>query len=155
MKAEQIEVVRKWPKPKSVQDIQIFLGFANFYCQFIKGFNKIAAPLMSILKTTILSQMLSANEVLDARVLAADKVDDVGGSGDRLSDRLKRVEPKTRRSESQKSSKSQKLAKSKKLSKSGNLPNFDVENSGPSFLTPKARITFNCLWLAFTKAPIL
>ena len=32
MEAEQIEVVKKWPKLKSVWDIQVFLGFANFYC---------------------------------------------------------------------------------------------------------------------------
>ena len=31
MEAEQIEVVSKWPEPKSVRDIQVFLGFANFY----------------------------------------------------------------------------------------------------------------------------
>ena len=31
MKAKRIEVVRKWPEPKSVQDIQVFLDFANFY----------------------------------------------------------------------------------------------------------------------------
>ena len=31
MEAEQIEVVRKWPEAKSVQNIQVFLGFANFY----------------------------------------------------------------------------------------------------------------------------
>ena len=31
MEAKRIEVVRKWPEPKSVQDIQVFLGFANFY----------------------------------------------------------------------------------------------------------------------------
>ena len=31
MEAERIEVVKKWPEPKSVRDIQVFLGFANFY----------------------------------------------------------------------------------------------------------------------------
>ena len=46
MEAEQIKVVRKWLEPKSVQDIQVFLDFANFYCQFIKSFNKIATLLM-------------------------------------------------------------------------------------------------------------
>ena len=47
---------------------------------------------------------------------------------------------------SRKLSKSQKLAKSgKKLSKSGNLPNFDAKKNGPSFLTSKARTTFNYL----------
>ena len=47
-----------------------------------------------------------------------------------------------------------KSKKSKNLSKSGNLPNFDTKNSGQSFLTPKARLAFNRLRLAFTKAPI-
>ena len=55
---------------------------------------------------------------------------------------------------SQKSSKS-KSEKSKKLSKNENSSNFDALEAGPSFLTPKARATFNCLQLAFTKAPIL
>ena len=31
MEAERIEVVKEWPEPKSVWDIQVFLGFANFY----------------------------------------------------------------------------------------------------------------------------
>ena len=46
---ERIEAVRNWPKPKSVRDIQVFLGFANFYRCFIQGFNKIAGPLTSVL----------------------------------------------------------------------------------------------------------
>ena len=99
----------------------------------------------------MLSQVLAAN-----KVLAADEVGSVGSGGDRL----KRVEPKIGRSESQKSSKSgnsegKKSAKSKKPSKSGNSPNFDAKKAGPSFLTPGAREAFNRLRLAFTKAPIL
>ena len=31
MEAERIEVVKEWPEPKSVRDIQVFLDFANFY----------------------------------------------------------------------------------------------------------------------------
>ena len=31
MEAEKIEVVKDWPEPKSVCNIQVFLGFANFY----------------------------------------------------------------------------------------------------------------------------
>ena len=160
MEAERIEVVREWLKPKSVRDIQVFLGFANFYRQFIKGFSKIAAPLTSILKSTMSSQVLAANKVLGARVLAGDEVSSVGGGGDGSSDGSKRVEPKTERSESQKLSKSgnsegKKSAKSKKPSKSGNSPNFDAKEAGPSFLTPGAREAFNRLRLAFTEAPIL
>ena len=56
----------------------------------------------------------------------------------------------------QKTSKSQKSSKSgKNSSKSGNSPNFGATESGPSFLTPEARSTFNRLRLAFTEAPIL
>ena len=35
MEAERIEIVKGWPEPKSVCNIQVFLGFANFYRQFI------------------------------------------------------------------------------------------------------------------------
>ena len=31
MKDEKIEAVKNWFEPKSVQDIQVFIGFANFY----------------------------------------------------------------------------------------------------------------------------
>ena len=160
MEAEQIEVIRKWPKPNSVRNIQVFLGFANFYCQFIKGFSKIAALLTSMLKTTISSQMLAANEVLGARMLAANKTDDNGGD-DRSNDGSKRIEPKTWKSaKSLKLSKSgnskgKELVKSKKPSKSGNSPNFDAKEADPSILTFKAKSVFNCLWLVFTKTLIL
>ena len=52
IEAKKIEVVKDWPEPKSVRDIQVFLGFANFYRRFIQGFSRIAAPLTSMLKTT-------------------------------------------------------------------------------------------------------
>ena len=31
MEDERIEAVKQWPEPQSVRDIQMFLGFANFY----------------------------------------------------------------------------------------------------------------------------
>ena len=50
----------------------------------------------------------------------------------------------------------QKLAKlGKKILKSRNSLNFDNKKNEPSFLILKVRVTFNCLWLVFTKAPIL
>ena len=51
MKEERIEAVKVWSEPKSIRDIQMFLGFPNFYRRFIEGFSKIAAPLTSILTT--------------------------------------------------------------------------------------------------------
>ena len=35
MEEEKIDAVKNWPEPKSIHDIQVFLGFANFYCHFI------------------------------------------------------------------------------------------------------------------------
>ena len=52
MEAEKIEVVKDWSELKSVEDIQVFLGFANFYWRFIQGFNRIATSLTSMLKTS-------------------------------------------------------------------------------------------------------
>ena len=113
-----------------------------------------------MLKTTMLSQGLAANEVLGARVLAANEIGSVGGGGNGSSDGSKRVEPKTGRSENQKLSKSgnlegKKSAKSKKPLKSRNSPNFNAKKTDPSFLTPEAGSAFNCLRLAFIKASIL
>ncbi len=34
------EEVETWPKPQSVRDIQVFLGFANFYRGLIRNFIK-------------------------------------------------------------------------------------------------------------------
>ncbi len=31
MEEERIETVKNWPEPQLVRDIQVFLGFANFY----------------------------------------------------------------------------------------------------------------------------
>ncbi len=52
MEEEPIKAVRDWPEPQSIHDIQVFLGFANFYRRFIQGFSRLAAPLTSMLKTT-------------------------------------------------------------------------------------------------------
>ena len=148
IEAKKIEVLQKWLEPKSVQDIQVFLGFANFYQQFIQGFGKIAAPLTSMLKTIISSQVLVANEML-----AANEVGGVKGSDELIEKYGKLL--KTRKLSKSGNLKGKKLAKSKKPSKSGNSPNFNATEAGPSFLTPKAKIAFNRLRLAFTKALIL
>ena len=55
MEEERTEAVKNWPEPKSVRDVQVFMGFANFYRRFIRGFSKIAAPLTSMLKTNLVA----------------------------------------------------------------------------------------------------
>lgn len=38
MKFNKISIIAKWPKLTIFREIQIFLGFANFYRWFIMGF---------------------------------------------------------------------------------------------------------------------
>ena len=52
IKMEKVKVkgILKWPTPKCVKDVQKFLGLANYYRQFIKGFASIARPLHDMVK---------------------------------------------------------------------------------------------------------
>ena len=42
MEKEKVQGVIEWPVPKSVKDVQKFLGLANYYRRFVKDFAKIA-----------------------------------------------------------------------------------------------------------------
>ena len=44
MEGEKVEAIKNWPDQKSVRDLQVFLGFANFYRRFIQSFSNIAGP---------------------------------------------------------------------------------------------------------------
>jgi transposase InsO family protein len=50
MSEDKIQVVKDWPTPKTVKEIQSFLGFVNFNRQFIQNFSKIAIPLTELTK---------------------------------------------------------------------------------------------------------
>ena len=50
MEDKRIEAVKQWLELQLVRDIQVFLGFANFYWQFMQGLSRIAAPLTLMLK---------------------------------------------------------------------------------------------------------
>ena len=45
MDPEKVKAIHDWQAPKTVKAVRSFLGFANFYRQFIKDFSKLAAPL--------------------------------------------------------------------------------------------------------------
>ncbi len=42
MEKEKVQGVIEWPVPKSVKDVQKFLGLANYYRRFVKDFVIIA-----------------------------------------------------------------------------------------------------------------
>ena len=44
----KISCVKDWPEPKTVTEVQRFLGFTSFYRRFIKGFAGIAKPLHKV-----------------------------------------------------------------------------------------------------------
>jgi RNase H-like domain found in reverse transcriptase/Reverse transcriptase (RNA-dependent DNA polymerase)/Integrase zinc binding domain/Chromo (CHRromatin Organisation MOdifier) domain len=50
MDPAKVESVLSWPAPKSVLEIQMFLGLANFYRRFIKNFSRLLTPITSLLK---------------------------------------------------------------------------------------------------------
>jgi hypothetical protein len=45
MDPKKVQAVTEWALPKTVRDVQCFLGFANFYRIFIKNYSQVAAPL--------------------------------------------------------------------------------------------------------------
>lgn len=45
MEKEKVKVVLEWKEPRKVKELQAFLGFANFYRQFVNNFSAIAKPL--------------------------------------------------------------------------------------------------------------
>jgi len=49
MSDDKIKIIQDWPEPKKVKDIQSFLGFANFYCQFIFNYSDIVIPLTHLI----------------------------------------------------------------------------------------------------------
>lgn len=50
---EKVKAITEWPVPKSVHDIQVFLGFANFYRSFIFNYSLLTLPLTNLLKKNV------------------------------------------------------------------------------------------------------
>ena len=45
MDTAKTQVIRDWPPPRNVKDVQSFLGFANFYRRFIANYSDIVTPM--------------------------------------------------------------------------------------------------------------
>ena len=142
MEDKRIEAVKQWPEFQSVQDIQVFLGFANFYQRFIQGFSRIAVPLTSILKT------LGSTE---SKIRPSEGGVGVGGSragrgGSKL-DRSKLCDNEVDGGEIEDNKVGEKV---QEKSRSKNLSKSTLD-----FLTPGAKLAFTKLRQAFLKALIL
>src|SRR5208282_2833807 len=50
MEPDRVAAITEWRVPTSVQDVQIFLGFANFYRRFIEGYSCITSAISTLLR---------------------------------------------------------------------------------------------------------
>ena len=53
MSDDKVTAVMRWPMPTCKRDIQVFLGFGNFYRHFIFNYSKISVPLTSLLADSV------------------------------------------------------------------------------------------------------
>jgi len=50
MNNEKIRNIKVWKPPTSMKEVQIFIGFVNFYQRFIKDFSAICTPITDLTK---------------------------------------------------------------------------------------------------------
>ena len=72
MEEDCISTILNWPEPQCVREVQSFLGFANFYRLFVKGFSRIAHPLTNTIRDS------TENKERSSR--AEERFFDAGGS---------------------------------------------------------------------------
>lgn len=66
MDQSRVEAIASWPEPRSVHDVQAFLGFTGFYRRFIKNYSKIACPLTNITRGNAKGNVQLNSEALEA-----------------------------------------------------------------------------------------
>src|SRR3989441_6228900 len=50
---KKVEVVKTWPVPKNVKELQSFLGYCNYYRKFLRGYSKKTIPLNRLLQKDV------------------------------------------------------------------------------------------------------
>jgi hypothetical protein len=58
MDPSRVETIRGWEFPTTIRELQVFLGFTNFYRRFIAGYSRIARPLTERLKGGITNRQV-------------------------------------------------------------------------------------------------
>jgi RNase H-like domain found in reverse transcriptase/Reverse transcriptase (RNA-dependent DNA polymerase) len=60
MDNKKVQAIIDWPVPKTLQELQMFLGFCGFYRKFIERFAFIVGPLNKLLRSGVPFKMLTA-----------------------------------------------------------------------------------------------
>ena len=50
MDSVKISMIKKWPTPRNISEVQLFLEFINFYRRFIKKYSEVAISLTNLTK---------------------------------------------------------------------------------------------------------
>lgn len=53
MDESKVACVKDWPFPKTISDLRAFLGFANYYRNYVPGFSTVAEPLNECLRKNV------------------------------------------------------------------------------------------------------
>ena len=46
----KISIIKGWLMPRNISEVQLFLGFINFYYRFIKKYSEVAISLINLIK---------------------------------------------------------------------------------------------------------
>ena len=64
MDANRVRSIREWPAPTTHREVQVFLGFANFYRRFIWNYSALARPLNRMLAGGEVDKTKKKNKVI-------------------------------------------------------------------------------------------
>jgi transposase InsO family protein len=64
MDAKRVRSIREWPAPTTHREVQVFLGFANFYRRFVWNYSALARPLNKLLAGGEVDKSKKKNRVI-------------------------------------------------------------------------------------------
>ena len=161
MEDEKIEEVKNWLEPISVRDIQIFLGFANFYGRFIQSFSKIARPLILMLRTSLtfivlqlLIDAVGKNEAYRDESIS-NEINSSNLSAFKMFTEVNYLTSEGAKKDGGNPNSDGNSNSGDNFNNSGNHTKNDIKAAKSSdYLTSDIKKAFNFLWYTFTQAPI-
>ena len=69
MEPSKVDSVATWPVPHTFKEIQVFLGFTNFYQRFIDGFSCVVSSLSDMLKGKVKGKFNNKDFTMTAKAL--------------------------------------------------------------------------------------